>query len=744
MNYCDHCGLPVSGGGATGAETPADAHYCCHGCRMVAETLDDAEADGRTDEQQALLMRLFAGVLTAGFVMVFSLAISSGYGFGALRRLEHDVGTAHWVLLVAAVPALFLLGGPLLRAAWRNLRDGRLTLNVLFTLGTSSAVVVSAVSYVRGTGPIYLETAVMLLALYTLGRYLTARAKGTTTRVLRRLMEIPDATYARLHPEPGEVPPDALADGDRIRVRAGDVLPADGRIVEGQSYVDESSLTGEAQPAVKAPGDAVYAGTTAVDGTLTIDVTAVADERRLARVEQMMRRALERPPRLKQITDRILRGLIPGVVVLALGTFGVWWAVAGFSKALYVALSVVLITCPCALGIAIPLALTVSLERAGREGILLRSGRSLLRLAQVEAVAFDKTGTLSTLTSPSVEVVLPQPVPAGGPHRVSKRDVLRRAAAVEQGTNHALATALVGAAEEHDLSLPTVRNGTTHAGAGVTGTVVEGATSRRVGVGNRDLLDALGIRLPSTLADRAEDATQRGKTVLYVVEDDRVTGLLTLEETPAPHAADALAALRDATHSVSVLTGDRPAAAARLSDALGVPATAALSPADKIDRLRALRDEQGPVAMVGDGINDAAALAEADVGIALSSGASVSMEAADITLYPSDLRLVPWLHALARRTDRIVRQNLWWTFGYNAIGLGLAVFGLLHPIAAVVVMTASSLIVTGNAFRLRRGAGPTNGGEGAATDGPAPAGAPDAPFSEAPRSTAETHAVGDA
>ena len=698
MIYCDHCGLPVSGDGIAG---DTDAHYCCHGCRMVAETLDD-EADERTDEQWALLARLFAGVLMAMFVMVFSLSISSGYGFGALQRLEHDVGTAHWVLLVAAVPALLLLGLPLLRAAWTNLRNARLTLNVLFTLGTTSAVVVSAVSYVRGTGPIYLETAVMLLALYTLGRYLTARAKGTTTRVLRRLMEIPDTTYARLSPDAGEVSPDEIVEGDRVRVRAGDVIPVDGQIVEGRSYVDESSLTGEAQPVVRAAGDAVYAGTTAVDGALTLDVTAVADDRRLARIEQMMRRALERPPRIKQITDQILRWLIPGVVILALGTFGVWWALAGFSKALYVALSVVLITCPCALGIAIPLALTVALEKAGREGILVRSGRSLLDFAQVEAVAFDKTGTLSTLTSPSVEVMLPEAVPAGQSLPASRADVLRRAAAVEQGTTHALATAVVAAATDRGLSLPAVRDGTTHAGTGVTGTVVDNGQPRRVGVGSRELLEIMDVSCSSALAERAETVARDGKTVLYVVEDDQVAGLLTLKETPRPHAAEALADLRASARSVSILTGDRPAAADRLSDALGVPAEAGLSPSDKIDHLHALRDDNGPVAMVGDGINDAAALAEADVGIALSAGASVSMEAANITLYPSDLRLVPWLHDLARRTDHIIRQNLWWTFGYNAIGLGLAVFGLLHPIAAVVIMTGSSLLVTANSYRLKR------------------------------------------
>ena len=702
MQRCDHCDMPISGTEEAVSGVAERARYCCYGCRMRAETLGDDGGDARSDEQQTLLVRLFAGVLMAGFVMVFSLAISSGYGFGALRRLEHEVGTAHWVLLLAAVPALLLLGPPLLRSAWNDLKGGGLTLNVLFTLGTTSAVVVSGISYVRGTGPIYLETAVMLLALYTLGRYLTARAKDTTTRVLRRLMQVPDTTYRRLDPDPGEVAPDALRVGDRVRVPAGDVIPVDGTVAEGRSYVDESSLTGEAQPAVKEVGDPVYAGTTAQDGTLTIDATAVAEDRRLARVAQMMHRALERPPRIARLTDRILRWLIPGVVALALGTFGVWWAVAGFSKALYVALSVVLITCPCALGIAIPLSLTVALEQAGRKGLLVRSGRTLLDLARAEVVAFDKTGTLSTLTAPSVRVVRPEPVPAGSISAPTDDTVLRRAAAVEQGTNHALAAAVVAAAEARGLSLPRVADVSTHAGAGVVGRIQTDGQMHRLGVGNERLLEGLGVPRPPHLHERFVDEAESGRTPLYVVDEAVVVGLLSIEERVAPHAEAVVGAVQERSEAVSVLTGDRPAAARRLEDRLGVSAEAGLAPDEKVDRVAALREEHGPVVMVGDGINDAAALAEADVGIALSSGASVSMEAADVTLYNPDLRLVPWLQRLGRRTHRVIRQNLWWTFGYNIIGLGLAVAGLLHPIAAVVVMTGSSLLVTGNAFRLKR------------------------------------------
>lgn len=710
MERCDHCGLPLSDQVITGGEDAPAAHYCCYGCRMMDEIVgsDDAvAAEERSSEAQQLLYRFFAGALMAGFVMVLSLAISTEYGFGALRQLQHDISTAHWVLLIAAVPALWLLGVPLLQSAWQDLRQGRLTLHVLFLLGTSSAAGVSVASYLRGTGPIYLETATMLLALYTLGRYLTARAKGQTTRVLGRLLDVPDTTYERLDPDPGSVAGEALRVGDRVRIRAGDVFPVDGRVVTGASFVDESSLTGEARPDAKTAGDDVFAGTAILDGALVIEVTAVAEARRLARVEQMMRRALERPPRMVSLTNRIMRWLIPAVIVLALGTFGVWLYIAGFEKALYAALSVVLITCPCALGLAIPLSLVVALGEAGREGILVRSGQTLLDVQRATTVLFDKTGTLSALDTQAVAVVQPDLALAGGTAPASRQawseeQLLRMAASVEAGTQHALADAIVSEADACGLDRLSTDSVQTMVGKGVVGEVRDGDAIRRVAVGSRSLLGALGIVVPPAFAEEAATRDDDGETVLFVAVDGEAVALLVLREAVRPTAKAAVSSLRSQGVALQIVTGDHPAAAQRVGRQLDVPFRAAMTPASKVDFVERLRATHGAVIMVGDGINDAAVLAAADVGIAMTSGARISMEAADVTLYNPDLRGVAWLKQLADRTGRIIRQNLAWTFGYNALGLGLAVVGLLHPLVAVAVMTLSSALVTWNAFRIKQ------------------------------------------
>ncbi len=712
MTRCAHCDLPVPGCGVPGkgADGTPGAAYCCSGCRMVAEVLGQEDAGARSPEEQALLYRLFVGALLAGFTMVLSIAISSGYGFGALRALRSDIDAAHWVLLLAAVPALALLGPPVLRAAAGDLRRGRITLEVLFALGTTSAVAASAVSFVRGTGPVYLETATMLLALYTLGRYLDARTRGQTTRVLQRLLDVPDAPVDRLSPDPGPVLPDALRVGDVVRARAGSVLPADGTVLRGQSFVDEARLTGESAPAAKGPGAPVYAGTAPLDGALVVRVDATGEARRLARVERLMREALERPPRIVQTTDRILRVLVPGVVVLALATFAGWFAVAGFERALYASLSVVLIACPCALGLAVPLVLHVALGAAARRGVLVRSGQALLDLGDVRAVALDKTGTL---TRPgTVRILVPEaPGTAAGfasgdgqatgipvPADLHADRLLALAAAVEGGVDHPLATAVRAEAAARRVAVPESAEAHVLPGVGVRGRVLDEGLLRDVAVGNAGVLSGVPADAPFRAA--ALRAEAEGLRALFVVVDARPVAVLALGERPVEHVEESVRDLRAQGLHVEILSGDRAEATRALAERLGVPFRGGVSPEDKLARVDALRAAHGAVAMVGDGINDAAALAAADVGVALAHGAALAVEAADVALYDGDLRGLPWLVGLGRQARHTIRQNLVWTFAYNAVGLGLAVAGLLHPLVAVVVMTLSSAAVTWNAVRL--------------------------------------------
>ncbi|WP_228702802.1 heavy metal translocating P-type ATPase [Salisaeta longa] len=676
-----------------------------------------------TDVQQALLYRLFLGALLAAFTMAISVAISVGYGFRALRSLDTGFDPAHWALLFAAVPALALLAPPLVRAAWRDVRQRRLTLNVLFTLGTGSAVAASIVSYVRGTGPIYLETATMLLALHTLGRYLTARAKNRATRVLDRLLSIPETTYERLSPDEAEVAPDELRVDDQIRLRAGDTVPVDGQIERGNSYIDERSLTGEAQPTVYGPGDAVYAGTQVVDGMLAVRVTAVAEERRLARIEKTVREALRQPTHVEQATDRVMRWLIPGAVVLALVTFGGWYWAVGFQKALYTALSVVLITCPCALSLAVPLTFIVALNQAAERGIVLHSGASLLTTGQAQTVLFDKTGTLSTPDASRLHfTVLPSRtaqtslVPAAedappallyngyepsGPRSLAEDDCLQLAAAVEAGTRHPLAKAIEQAAAARGLAPLEADEVQTLPGAGVVGVVHARNSSVRVGVGNAKLAGAIDVDVPPEVRTVADTQESAGHSTHFLFVEDSVVAVISLAEQPRAEASAALHQLRADGADVRVLTGDRPEAAHRLAQSMDVLVEYQQSPEDKIAYVQRMRADNGPVVMVGDGINDAAALAAADVGIAPRGGAGQALQAADVALYNTDLGNVAWLRALGIRTRRTIQQNLAWTFVYNAAGLMLAASGLLHPLAAVVIMTLSSLFVTWNALRLR-------------------------------------------
>ncbi|MEM9996685.1 MAG: heavy metal translocating P-type ATPase, partial [Bacteroidota bacterium] len=670
MTPCDHCGLPV--GAAPVASADGARAYCCYGCRMVDEVLGSdavhSPALVESEAQRRLRWRVAAGALAAMFAMALSLGISTGYGFAALRALDSGIGPAHVALLGAVAPILVLLGGPLVRASWGDLRRGRLSLHTLFVLGVGSAVAVSAVSYVRGGGPVYLETAAMLLVLYTLGRYFEARAKHEATRVLRGLLDVPRGPFLRVRADGSteEVWADALAVGDTLRLRAGEVAPVDGVVVAGQAYVSEQTWTGEARPVVRGVGDELLAGAAPLDGALTLRVTAVAEDRRLARVERLLREALAKPVEVVAQTARVMRWFIPAVLVLALATFAGWLVVAGFEAALYASLSVVLIACPCALGLAVPLALMVALREAARRGVLLRSGQALLDLADVRAVAFDKTGTLSAMDAAAVEVLAAQPALVGGDGAHTSHDasaVLSLAAGLEAAVQHPLAAPILAHAEAREATHAAVADARTVPGVGVVGTMETLLGPQAVGIGNAALLEVLGVTTHALEGEVARVEAEGG-TPLFVVEGDAVVGVVALREDAQPHAAEAVVALQAEGLPVALLTGDSAAAAQRLLRSLNganrsdFVLHAGLTPEAKLDVVRALRREHGAVLMVGDGVNDAAALAAADVGLAVATGAEVSLDAADGVLYNPDLRNVPALLALSRRTRRTIRQNL--------------------------------------------------------------------------------------
>jgi len=759
MTRCTYCDMPITGSPVRGPG--GEGTYCCHGCLMAHDAdrnetqHEAAECSSCCSEEIApepsdtgvdtLLYRLIGGALFAVFIMVLSLAVSTQYGFGALQTLSHDVSTAHWILLAASLPALLLLGIPVVKGAWHDLKEKRLTLHVLFTLGAASATVVSLASYMRGAGPVYLETAVMLLALFTVGRYLEARAKNRTTRVLRSLLRVPTQTYERIAPTKQEVAPEEIREDDCLRIQPGNVFPVDGEVLTGESFVDESSLTGESRPARRAAGDPVYAGTKNLDGLLTVQVTATGARRRLAQIEATMQSAMAQPSALTQQTDRVLQWLIPGVVGLALLTFGGWYLVAGYERALYAALSVVLIACPCALGLAIPLAHTAAIGTAARHGVLFRSGEVLHKLRDVGAVLFDKTGTLSKPEKQEVQVRPLATQGDGAP--IDDQRLLQLVAALEAQIDHPLARAIAAAVPAGPATAHAVTAAKTIPGAGVVGSVMAGEREVAVGIGNEALLDHVNATPSSTAGtaphvdhvDRLVDEIEaEGGTPLFITIDGAAVALLVIEETMAPEAVEALRELEQLDLTVHVATGDREAAGQRAGVLLGTTVHAGLSPDEKVAMLHTLRQSHGAVAVVGDGVNDAAAMAHADVGFALTSGAELTVDAADIALYNSDLRNVGRSTRLALRTDRVVRQNLAWTALYNTVGLGLAVAGLLHPIAAVVIMIGSSALVTWNALRLRRGwkeddDAAVAGGSAAASNGPA----------SPPAAKEETSAEGD-
>ena len=612
-----------------------------------------------------------------------------------------------WTLFTATLFVMVWAGGHIYRRAWIALRHRGANMNTLIALGTSAAFVISALATIspdffaeRGVAPdVYYEAVIIIIALVLLGNTLEARAKTKTAAAIRRLIDLQPKTARVVRGDAEmDLPIGEVRAGDLVLVRPGERIPVDGEIVEGTSAVDESMLTGEPIPVRKESGDRVVGGSLNGGGAFRLRATALGADSVLARIVALMREAQGSRAPIQNLADSISAVFVPIVVAIALVTFGIWYVVDGNAvRALTAAISVLVIACPCAMGLAVPTAVMVATGRGAEAGLLIKGGDALQRAGNVNTVVLDKTGTV-TLGKPLVTDVI-------ATEGFDASRVLSFAASVERQSEHPLGAAIAQAAVTRRLHLTNPESFQAEAGRGVRG-LVDGDV---VVAGNADWMHDWSVDV-APLEHRAAELSAQGMSLVYVAVDGNLAGLVAISDQIRPTSAAAVARLHTLGTEVVLLTGDNPRAAQAIASAAGIERViAGVSPAGKVDEITRLRQQGRVVAMVGDGINDAPALAHADVGVAIGSGTDIAIEASDVTLMRPDLLGVPRAITLSRRTMRTMRQNLFWAFAYNTVGIPIAAgalypfFGiLLSPILASAAMALSSFSVVSNSLRLRR------------------------------------------
>jgi Cu+-exporting ATPase len=613
----------------------------------------------------------------------------------------------HWALpgwwqLALATPVQFWLGARFYRAAWGALKARTGNMDLLVALGTSAGYGLSLYHLVftrphHGEPPLYFEASAVVITLILMGKWLETRAKRQTTEAIRALQALRPAT-ARVRRADGheqEVPVERVAVGDQVVVRPGERFPVDGEVIEGRSHSDDSLISGESLPVPKEPGDRVTGGAVNAEGLLVLRTSAVGAESALARIIRLVEDAQAKKAPIQRIVDRVSAVFVPVVVAVAFATLLGWgWLGGDWTQAVLNAVAVLVIACPCALGLATPTAIMAGTGVAARAGILIKDAEALETTRLLRTVAFDKTGTL---TAGRPRLVATQAI-NGDVHRV-----LDAAAALQSGSEHPLARAVLDAAGDAGRAVPSVSAVAAIAGRGVEG-LVEG---RRHLLGSRRLMQENGIGA-TPLDGEAETLASQGRTVSWLAVATEggfeVLGLLAFGDPPRPEAQEAIAALHAMGLRTVMVSGDNRGAAQAIAAATGIGSQDVMSdvlPGDKAGIIRQLGAD-GPVAMVGDGINDAPALAAADVGFAMGSGTDVAMQAAGVTLMRADPRLVADAVDISRRTTRKIHQNLFWAFIYNVVGIPLAAAGLLNPVVAGAAMALSSVSVVSNTLLLRR------------------------------------------
>ncbi len=651
--------------------------------QATAHEKQDAEAEARlaTDRRWLIL----SIVLTTPLV-----------GQMVAKNLGSDFHLMPFFEVLLATPVQFVIGARFYRAAWNALRAGAGNMDVLVVMGTSAAYFYSwyliGALGVAAEGQLYFEASAVIITLVLLGKYMEARAKRGTTAAIRQLMDL-RPEVARVRQADGtevELPITEVLSGATVVIRPGERIPVDGEVVAGQSEIDESLITGESLPVTKTAGDTVTGGAINGTGLLEIAATTVGEDSTLSRIIRLVESAQAGKAPVQRLVDRISAIFVPTVIVIAALTFAGWFFVDGsFENSLIAAVSVLVIACPCALGLATPTAIMTGTGAAARAGILIKDVESLERAHRLNAVIFDKTGTL---TEGRPKVVALHTL------RGDEAELVRLAASAQQGSEHPLASALLELAAERNIALSGVTDFQSHTGRGIAGSV----DGRRILIGNERLLAEHQLD-PAAEVDRARAWEAEAKTVIWIADDDGLLGIAAIADPLKPQARPAIEQLRALGIRTLMLSGDAPLVAEAVGREAGLDdARGGVRPDAKAEVVESLAAEGYAVGMIGDGINDAPALAAADVGIAMGTGTDIAMETAGVTLMRPDPRLVGGAISASRATFRKIKQNLFWAFIYNVIGIPLAAAGMLSPAIAGAAMAMSSVSVVSNSLLLRR------------------------------------------
>ena len=599
-----------------------------------------------------------------------------------------------WLQLTLATPVQFAVGWRFYKGAYHALRGGAPNMDVLVSLGTSAAYFFSlAVVVFRIPSALYFDSAALITTLILMGKLLEHKAKAQTSQAVKALIKLqPKTARVMRNGAEEDIPVEQVVKGDEILVRPGESVPVDGIVRSGSTTVDESMLTGESLPVAKGEGSAVFAATMNKTGAFRFRATKVGKDTALAQIIRMVDEAQGSKAPIQQLADRVSGIFVPIVLAVAAVTFLIWLLIAGFTHALIDAVAVLVIACPCSLGLATPTALMVGTGKGAELGVLIKGGEALQQMQRVTAVVLDKTGTI-TRGEPTVTDVRPL--------GVREEELLRIAASVEAGSEHPLGAAVIDRAQERGIVLTAVGGVRAIPGYGVEAEDVDGV---QVLIGNRAFMELSGVEWPGDSLD-ADEWEEQGKTVMRVARDNRMLGLIAVADTVRETSARAIADLRDMGIEVYMVTGDNRRTAAAIAKLVGLAPERVLAevlPEHKVDEVKKLQRQGKIVGMVGDGINDAPALATADVGFAIGAGTDVAIETADIALLRGDLESVVHSVRLAKATMRKIRQNLGWAFGYNTLGIPLAAFGVVSPVIAGAAMALSSVSVVTNSLLLRR------------------------------------------